>query len=81
METQTTKQNDIRGQEIQTFTCTKLKHSGDSHSDTWQSEIFGAWYPELDFTGSKNTEPEALEKPSRDGFLPDVDPPLPSPPQ
>lgn len=77
VQSETTKQNDIRGLEIQTFTCTKLKHSGDTHSDTWQSEISGAWYPIVDFEGTKNEEPELLESPSRDSFLPLLDPPIP----
>lgn len=63
VQSETTKQNDINEQEIQTFTCTKLKHSGDTHGDDWASEILGAWFPELDFTGTKNVEPEPFEEP------------------
>ncbi len=80
VESETTKQNDIRGEEIQTFTCTKLKHAGDTHSDTWQSEIHGAWFPEVDFTGKKNVTPGKLQDPSRDSFLFDLDPPVPGTP-
>lgn len=80
VDSETTKQNDIRGQEIQTFTCTKLKHAGDTHSDTWQSEVAGAWYPLLGFIGSKNTVPIALNEPAYEEFPPDANPPLPGPP-
>lgn len=79
VESETTKQNDIRGQEIQTFTCTKLKHTGDTHNDTWQSEITGAWYPEIDFTGTKNIVPGPLEEPQLEEIPSPPNPPQPVP--
>ncbi len=80
IESETTQQNDIRELPIQTFTCFKLKHSGDTHSDTWTSEILGAWYPEIDFEGSKNVTPSPLELPQLQALPPEPDPPEPVPP-
>jgi len=80
VESDTTKQNDIRGQETQTFTCTKLKHTGDTHSDDWQSEILGAWFPELDFTGEKNTVAGPRDIPQLKAFISAPVPPVPVPP-
>ena len=70
VQSETTKQNDLRGLEIQTYTCVKLTHSGDTHSDTWQSNITGAWFPELDFIGSKAGGPSGPNFPPWVAFPP-----------
>ncbi len=63
VQSETTKQNDLRDEEIQTFTCVKLTHTGDTRGDTWQSDIVGTWYPENVFPGSKDTVPAPYNLP------------------
>ncbi len=67
---ETTRQNDLLGEETQTFTCTGLKHVGDTHADEFFSEVTGAWFPTSQFTGSKNTVPDLLPEATTQSEIP-----------
>lgn len=57
---ESTTENDLLGLETQTFTCTRLRHFGDTHADDWETEAEGAWFPLVDLTGTKNEIPDTL---------------------